>query len=174
MIKVEMVWVLIGLVIGVALLVWWLLATPRHITARTGAFVLPAHVTLKPQPLLTDTELFLYNLMRLAVQDHYLVFTQVPLWSIVHVEAAGPARSELLQRIALKRLDFVLVHPGSRMVEQVVQLEDDESSRLHRGGYHEVIKSVVESAGIRFMTLPPHTSYTIPQLATLLGLGDSE
>ena len=167
-------WVLIGLVIGVALLVWWLLAQPRHVAPRTGTFVLPPHVTLRPQPLLTDTELFLYNLMRLAVQDQYLVFTQVPLWSIVQVEAEGPARSEVLQRIALKRLDFVLVHPGSRIVEQVVQLEDDESSRLHRGDSQEVIKSVVESAGIRFMTLPPHTSYTIPQLATFLGLGDSE
>jgi hypothetical protein len=173
-IKVEMDWVLIGLGVGFAILVWRLFGSPRHVTARKGAFVLHPDVTLRPQPLLTDTELFLYNLMRLAVQDQYLVFTQVPLWSIVRVEAEGPVRSELLRQIALKRLDFVLVHPGSRMVEQVVQLEDDEPSRSHRGDRQEVIKSVVESAGIRFMTLAPHTSYTIPQLATFLGLGDSE
>jgi hypothetical protein len=165
---------LIGLGIGVALLVWRLFASPAHVRAKTGTFVLPPHVTLQPQPLLTDTELFLYNLMRLAVQDQYLVFTQVPLWSVVRVEAEGPARSELLQRIALKRLDFVLVHPGSRLVEQVVQLEDDQPSYSHQGARQEVIKAVVESAGIRFTTLPPHTSYTIPQLAALLGLGDFE
>jgi hypothetical protein len=131
-------------------------------------------VTLQPQALLTDIELFLYNLMRLAVQDQYLVFTQVPLWSIVRVEAEGPARSEVLQQIALKRLDFVLVHPGSRLVEQVVQLEDDQPSQLHQGSRQEVIKAVVESAGIRFTTLPPNTSYTIPQLMGLLGLADLE
>jgi Protein of unknown function (DUF2726) len=169
-----MEWLLIGLGIGITLLVWRLFASPVPVRAKTGTFVLPPHVTLQPQPLLTDTELFLYNLMRLAVQDQYLVFTQVPLLSVIRVEAEGPTRSELLQRIALKRLDYVLVHPGSRLVEQVVQLEDDQRSRSHQGDRREVIKAVVESAGIRFTILPPHTSYTIPQLAALLGLGGSE
>lgn len=167
-------WVLIGLGIGIALLVHRLFAVPHQTKARTGPFALPPHVTLHPQPLLTDTELLLYNLIRLAVQDQYLVFTQVPLWSVVSVEAEGSARSELLQRMALKRIDFVLVHPGSRVVEQVVQLEEAQSSYSDKGDRQEIIKSVVESAGIRFTTLPPHTSYTIPLLATLLGLGDSE
>jgi hypothetical protein len=167
-------WGLIGLGIGVALLVRWFVGSSPSVKTRTGTFVLPPDVTLRPQALLTDTELFLYNLMRLAVQDQYLVFTQVPLWSIVRVEAEGPARSEVLQQIALKRLDFVLVHPGSRQVEQVVQLEDDQPSQLHQGSRQEIIKAVVESAGIRFTTLPPNTSYTIPQLMSLLGLADPE
>ncbi len=165
-------WVLIGL--GIAVLVWRLFTSSHHVKARTGPFSLPPHVTLHPQPLLTDTELLLYNLIRLAVQDQCLVFTQVPLWSIVSVEAEGSARSELLQQIALKRLDFVLVRPGSRVVDQVVQLEEDQLSYSEKGDRQEIIKSVVESAGIRFTTLPSHTSYTIPQLATLLGLGDPE
>jgi hypothetical protein len=167
-------WGLVGLGIGVALLVRWFVGSAPSAKTRTGTFVLPPDVTLQPQALLTDTELFLYNLMRLAVQDQYLVFTQVPLWSIVRVEADGPTRSEVLQQIALKRLDFVLVHPGSRLVEQVVQLENDQPPQLHQGSQQEVIKAVVESAGIRFTTLPPNTSYTIPQLMGLLGLADSE
>lgn len=167
-------WGLIGLGIGVALLVWWFAVSSPSVKVKTGTFVMPPQVTLQPQPLLTDTELFLYNLMRLVVQDQYLVFTQVPLWSIVHVEAEGPTRSDLLQRIALKRLDFVLVHPGSRLVEQVVQLEDDQPSHSRQGDRQEIVKAVVESAGIRFTTLPAHTSYTIPQLAALLGLSDSD
>jgi len=167
-------WGLIGLGIGVALLVWWLAVSSRSVKTKTGIFVIPPHVTLQPQALLTDTELFLYNLLRLAVQDQYLVFTQVPLWSIVHVDAEKSVRSEVLQQIALKRLDFVLVHPGSRLVEQVVQLEDDQASQARQGSRQEVIKAVVDAAGIRFTTLPPHTSYTIPQLTALLGLADSE
>ncbi len=167
-------WGLVGLGAGIALLVWWVVVSSASVKARPGGFVLPPHVKLHPQPLLTDTELYLYNLMRLAVQDHYLVFTQVPLWSIVRVETEGPARSELLQRIALKRLDFVLVHPGSRMVEQVVLLEEEQASHTHQRDRLEIIKAVVESAGIRFMALPAHTSYTIPQLASVLGLADSD
>jgi len=167
-------WGLISLGVCVALMVWWFAVSSPSVKVKMGTFVMPPHVTLQPQPLLTDTELFLYNLMRLVVQDQYLVFTQVPLWSIVHVEAEGPTRSDLLQRIALKRLDFVLVHPGSRLVEQVVQLEDDQPSHFRQGDREEVVKAVVESAGIRFTTLPAHTSYTIPQLAALLGLDDSD
>lgn len=167
-------WGLVGLGVGVVLLIWWFLLPSSSAKIRTGTFALPPQVTLQPQPLLTETELFLYNLMRMAVQDQYLVFTQVPLWSIVRVETEGPARSEVLQRIALKRLDFVLVHPGSRLVEQVVLLEDDQPSHPHQGDRQEIIKAVVESAGIRFTTLPPHTSYTIPQLVALLGLAESE
>jgi len=167
-------WGLVGLGVGVALLVWWYLLSSPSAKIRTGTFVLAPHVKLQSQPLLTETELFLYNLMRMAVQDQYLVFTQVPLWSIVRVETEGPARSEVLQRIALKRLDFVLVHPGSRLVEQVVLLEDDQPSHPHQGDRQEIIKAIVESAGIRFTTLPPHTSYTIPQLVALLGLAESE
>jgi len=167
-------WGLVGLGIGVALLVWWFLLSSPSVKVKSGTFVLPPRVTLRPHPLLTETELFLYNLMRMAVQDQYLVFTQVPLWSIVHMETEGPARSEVLQRIALKRLDFVLVHPGSRLVEQVVQLEDEQPSHLPQGDRQEIIKAVVESAGIRYTTLPPHTSYTIPQLVALLGLAESE
>ena len=172
-------WGLVGLGIGIAVLVWWIVVSSLSVKARAGKvkagnFMLPPHVTLHPQPLLTDTELYLYNLLRLAVQDQYLVFTQVPLWSIVRVETEGPGRSEVLQRIALKRLDFVLVHPGSRLVEQVVQLEEEQPSHLPAGDRQEIIKAVVESAGIRFTTLPLHTSYTIPELVTLLGLADSE
>jgi hypothetical protein len=167
-------WGLVGLGISVALLVRWFVGSSPSIKTRTGTFVLPPHVTLQPQALLTDTELFLYNLMRLAVQDQYLVFTQVPLWSVVRVEAEGAARSEVLHQIALKQLDFVLVHPGSRLVEQVVQLEDDQPSQLRQESRQEIIKAVVESAGIRFTSLPPKTSYTIPELMALLGLADSE
>src|SRR5262245_22776238 len=114
-------WGLVGLGVGVAVLVWLVLLSSASAKVSTGIFVLPPHVNLQSQPLLTETELFLYNLMRMAVQDQYLVFTQVPLWSVVRVETEGPARSEVLQRIALKRLDFVLVHSGSRSEERRVE-----------------------------------------------------
>ena len=32
-----------------------------------------------PPPLLTDQEVQLYNLLRMAVEDRYLLFTQIPL-----------------------------------------------------------------------------------------------
>jgi len=165
--------VFIGLAIAfLAFLVWRLSSFSTRGPVRKDTFALPPGVTLRPQALLTDTELLLYNLIRLAVEDHYLVFARVPLWSIVAIEAEGTIRSQVLRQIALKQLDFVLVHPGTKAAEQVVLVEDDVPPQPHEITRRRDIQSVLEAAGIALTTLKPDTSYTVPQLAKLLGVGD--
>ena len=167
--------VFIGLAIAflvfLAFLVWQMRvfsSTTRPVGKET--FVLPPGVTLRPQALLTDTELLLYNLIRLAVEDHYLVFARVPLWSVVSVEAEGKARSQVLRQIALKQLDFVLVHPGTKAAEQVVLLEEGLPPQPHELTRRRELQSVLQAAGITLTILKPHTSYTVPQLAQLFGV----
>ena len=165
----------IGLVIAfLAFLIWRLRVSSTSGPVRKETFVLPPGVTLRPQPLLTDTDLLLYNLIRLAVQDHYLVFARVPLWSVVSVEAEGKTRLQVLRQIALKQLDIVLVHPGSKIVEQVVLLEEGLTPQPEEVARRREIQSIVQAAGIALTTLKPRTSYTVPQLAQLLGVGDDE
>jgi hypothetical protein len=83
--------IFIGLVIAfLAFLIWRLRVSLTSGPVRKETFVLPPGVTLRPQPLLTDTDLLLYNLIRLAVEDHYLVFVRFRLF-IVSVEAEGKA-----------------------------------------------------------------------------------
>jgi hypothetical protein len=163
----------IGIVL-LAFLVWRLKysLTERPIGKRP--FVLPPGVTLRPQPLLTDTDLLLYNLIRLAVEDHYLVFARVPLWSVVTVEAEGAVRSQVLRQIALKQLDFVLVHPGTKATEQVVLVEEDSPPQPQEITRRREIQSVLQAAGITLTTLNPHTSYTVSQLAQLFGVDNGE
>lgn len=163
----------IGIVL-LAFLVWRLKysLTERPIGKRP--FVLPPGVTLRPQPLLTDTDLLLYNLIRLAVEDHYLVFARVPLWSVVTVEAEGTVRSQVLRQIALKQLDFVLVHPGTKATEQVVLVEEDSPPQPQEITRRREIQSVLQAAGITLTTLNPHTSYTVSQLAQLFGVDNGE
>ena len=166
---------LIGLVIAfLVFLIWRLWSSSTNEPVRKGTFLLPPGVTLRPQPLLTDTDLLLYNLIRLAAQDHFLVFARVPLWSIVSVEAEGKARLYVLRQIALKQLDFVLVHPGSKIVEQVVLLEEGSPPQPEEGARRRDIQVVLKAAGIALITLKTRTSYTVPQLAQLLGLGEEE
>lgn len=165
----------IGLAIAfVIFLIWQLKGSSTSGPLKKEAFVLPPGVTLRPQPLLTDTDLLLYNLIRLAVQDHFLVFARVPLWSIVSVEAEGTARLQLLKKIALKQLDFVLVHPGSKIVEQVVLLEEGVPPQPEEVARRREIQSIVQAAGIALTILKPRTSYTVSQLAQLLGVSDDE
>ena len=165
--------IFIGLAMaGLVFLVWRLRVSSTAGRASKQDFVLPPGVTLRPQPLLTDSDLLLYNLIRLAVEDHYLVFPRVPLWSVVSVEAEGTIRSLVLRQIALKQLDFVLVHPGTKAAEQVVLLEENVPSQPHELSRRRDIQSVLQAAGIVLTTLKPHTSYTVPQLAQLLGVSD--
>jgi hypothetical protein len=170
-----MEYVFIGLAIAfLAFLVWRLRVSSSPAPVKKEPFVLPPGVTLRPQPLLTDTDLLLYNLIRLAVEDHYFVFARVPLWSVVSVEAEGKARSQVLRQIALKQLDFVLVHPGTKAAEQVVLLEEGFPSQPHEVIRRQEIQSVLQAAGITLTILKPHKSYTVPQLAQLFGVGDDE
>ena len=167
--------IFIGLVIAfLAFLIWRLRVSSTAGPVRKETFVLPPGLTLRPQPLLTDTELLLYNLIRLAVEDHYLVFARVPLWSIVSVEAEGKIRLQVLRQIALKQLDFVLVHPGTKVAEQVVLIEEGVPPQPHEVTRRREIQSFLEAAGITLTTLKSHTSYTVPQLAKLLGVAEEE
>lgn len=167
--------VFVGLAIALlAFLVWRLGFSSTAGPVGKEPFVIPPGVTLRPQLLLTDTDLLLYNLIRLAVEDHYLVFARVPLWSVVTVEAEGKARLQVLRQIAMKQLDFVLVHPGTKAAEQVVLLEEGFPPQPLEVTRTREIQSVLQAAGITLTTLSPHTSYTVPQLAQLLGVSDNE
>jgi hypothetical protein len=171
----ENIFIVIGLFIAfLGVLIWRLKVVSTNGPVRKEAFVLPPGVTLRPQPLLNDTDLLMYNLIRLAVQDQYLVFARVPLWSVVNVEAEGQVRSQVLRQIALKQLDFVLVHPGTKVAEQVVLIEEGLPSQPQEVIRRREIQSVVQAAGIMLTTLNPHTSYTVPQLTQLLGVGPDE
>jgi hypothetical protein len=171
--------VFIGLAIAFLVFLAFLVWQMRVYSSTTGSvanetFVLPPGVTLRPQALLTDTELLLYNLIRLAVEDHYLVFARVPLWSLVSVEAEGKVRSQVLRQIVLKQLDFVLVHPGTKTAEQVVLLEEGFPPQPHELTRRQEVQSVLQAAGITLTILKPHTSYTVPQLAQLFGVGGDD
>lgn len=165
----------IGLAIAfLALLVWRLRTSSDTGPASKEPFVLSPGVTLRPQPLLTDNDLLLYNLIRLAVEDHYLVFARVPLWSVVSVEAEGKVRSQILRQIALKQLDFVLVHPGTKSVEQVALLEEGNPIQPGEVVRRQEIQTVLEAAGITLTILKPHISYTVSQLAQMFRVSDEE
>ena len=164
------------MLIGAAVLLgvlWWVIAGSRKTAGTSAAFTLPSGAAVISAPLLTETEIALYNLLQMAVEDRYLIFAHVPLWSFVSVEAMGNARSRLLNHMALKRVDFALVHPGSRQVEQVVQVEDT-SPDPYQAERQRVIESLLDAAGIKLVKVRSKKSYSIPELTALLGLATEE
>ena len=160
----------IALLISLSFLAWRVKTSATTEPTKKEPYVLPPEVILRRQPLLTDADLLLYTLIRLAVEDHYLVFARVPLWSVVSVEAERTTRSQVLRQIALKQLDFVLVHPGTKTADHVVLLEEGSPPQPHEVTRKQEIQSVLQAAGITSTTLSPNMSYTVPQLAQLLGV----
>jgi hypothetical protein len=128
-------------------------------------------VSLHAQPLLTKDEAAFYNLLRLTVQDQYLVFAQVPVWCLVDVQSKDPkARASILNQIALRRVDFVLVHPGTLATFKIIELDDPAIPPAQKERRNKLIDGVFKETGIALVRLQKPGSYTAPALAAALGL----
>lgn len=128
-------------------------------------------VSIRSQPLLTKDEAAFYNLLRLTVQDQYLVFAQVPVWCLVEVQSKDPkARTTFLNQIALRRVDFVLVHPGTLATFKIIELDDPAVPPAQKEVRNKLIDGVFKEAGIALVRLKNSGSYTAPTLAAALGL----
>lgn len=128
-------------------------------------------VTIRSQPLLTKDEAAFYNLLKLTVEDRYLVFAQVPVWCLVDIQAKNPgARATFLNSIALRRVDFVLVHPGTLVTEKIIELDDPAVPAAQKEGRNKLVDGVFKEAGIVLVRLQHPGSYTAPTLAAALGL----
>ena len=79
----------------------------------------------------------------------------------------------MLGKLALKRANFVLVHPGTRIVVKVVELDEPLSSPQRRER-DRLVEQVLQAAGIAVIRLKTQKSYTVPALSSLLGLDPPE
>ncbi|MCP9440745.1 MAG: DUF2726 domain-containing protein [Nitrospira sp.] len=161
-----------GAAVAVAV-VWWLVVRSKASGGSAAGFTLPAEAVVTAQPLLTNEESSFYNRLRIAIQDRYLILAHVPLRVFVSVDVSGKNRSRILKQLVLTRVDFALVHPGSRHVEHVVLL-DGEPPNTAQHDRHHVVESVMAAAGIKVTKARSTRSYTIPELLDLLGLSDEE
>lgn len=135
--------------------------------------LIPPGVLIESQPVLTEAEAGFYNLLRLAVQDRYLVFAQVPLWCLLTVKTGDrKARAAVMNRIALKRVDFVLVHPGTLRVAKVVELEDASEPPPQKLERNRLIEEMLKQAGIEVVRV--RGAQTVPELARLLDAAPDE
>lgn len=163
------------LMAAIGLLLILLIAWPRLVSRvkerETQEPLVPDEVSLRAQPLLTKSEASFYNVLRLAVQDRYLVFAQVPVWCLVEVKSDDrKARAAFLNTIALKRVDFVLVHPGTLAAAKVVELLDPSQASGPREARDQLIDAVCKAAGIKIVRPKARMAYTVTALATLVGV----
>jgi hypothetical protein len=151
----------------------WALARRRS-NGRQPAIVLDSDTAVTLKPLLSEAQARFYNLLRLAVEDRYLVFAHVPLWCVVNVPMPERgARRSLLSRLALKRATFVLVHPGTRLAEKVVEWKEENAPEPSGERTDPLLETVLKSAGVQLVTIHADDAHTTADLVTLFDLGDS-
>ncbi|HET9963577.1 MAG TPA: DUF2726 domain-containing protein [Nitrospiraceae bacterium] len=160
----------VGTAVFLAALAWESFGRRRPSAAAVTA--LPTGATFATKPLLTESEAQLYNMLRLAVQDRYLVFAQIPLWCMLDLRVPpSTPRNELLRELALKCATFALVHPGTRKVEKVVQVDPEEQS----GGSHDaLLESALAVVDVQVVRLRAGQAYTVPGLITVLDLAEPD
>ena len=162
-----------GTAVFLAVLAWE--SFGRKPSGATAVSPLPAGMTFAAKPILTEREVQLYNMLRLAVEDRYLLFTQIPLWCLLDVRVATDMpRNDLLRELALTRATFVLVHPGNRLVEKVVQVERELDEDKAEGARDAIFRSALQAAGVQLVRLREGDAYTVPGLVTALDLADPE
>jgi hypothetical protein len=131
-------------------------------------------VSIQAQSLLTKEEAAFYNLLKLTVEDRYLVLAQVPVWCLVEVKGKDKkALAAFLNTIALRRVDFVLVHPGTLATEKIIELDDPAVPAAQKEARNKLIDGVFKEAGIALVRLKNPGAYSTPTLAAALGLQGS-
>lgn len=163
-----------GVILLLAGLAWRAVAGGGSRRGSAGLPRIPSGLSFAPTVVFSEAELLLYNLVRLAAEDRYLVFADIPLWRIVSIDGADGPRRQVLKQLVLKRVDIALVHPGTRQVEQVIKFERERTGDAPSPPADQMIRDVLQLAGIRVTVLKPGQTYTVQQLEQLLSLAEVE
>lgn len=168
----------IGLLIGCGLLLLlgllWEVIRHRRSVQPLASSIAMEHMKYEPRPLLTETEGVLYNLLRFAAQDRYLVLSQVPLGYVIQTRSiVREDRSRLASRLARQRVPFVLIHPGTKMAEIVV-VPGEASQDASATPWEKWSAAALGSAGIRVVRVSHVQATTIAGLSAMLGIDDDD
>lgn len=130
-------------------------------------------ITVKTQPLMNDADVSMFNLLLLAVRDHFLLLSKVPLRNLLQLRVEDDSsKRAVAQALRNVTVDFVLVHPGTRLPVKAVLLEkpDDDATASHAREW--LVEALFLKAGTEVIWLDQESRYSVEQLTHLLGLDE--
>ena len=136
---------------------------------------LPGTTAVMPRAILSKGEATLFNLIRLAVQDSYLVYAKLPVSNLVTVtEEDQDIRRMLLQTLQSARVDVALIHPGT--LHPIIGIKFVKNGGLSTQSHDrdQLVDAVLQAAGIQVIPVEVNTTYTVAKLVEMLGLGEPE
>ena len=103
---------LAGLVLGVIFLLQWIWRRPYSAGPVPSLSQESGESVVTSRPLMSPEEATLFNLIKLAAQDHMLVLAKMPILSILSLgDNDEEARKAVMRTIQPVRCDVILAHP---------------------------------------------------------------
>lgn len=166
---------LVLLVVGVGLLLRWIWRRP---VSKESLMMTPTEsgeTVVSPRQILSSEEATLFNLVKLAAQEHFLVLGKLSLLQlVVFRENDEEARRSLMRNIQTLRLDVVLVHPGTRQAQTVIKFHKEQEGSSAGNERERLMETILKAAGIGLVGLSVDQTYSVEQLKGLLGLAEEE
>lgn len=129
-------------------------------------------VVVQARPLMTGSEVALFNLLLLAVRNHFLLLAKVPLRSLVQLRIDDESDKRVLARtIRNVMVDFVVVHPGTQLPVKTIFLRKSGNDEVPTSrSQARVVDTLLHTAGLEVFRLDQDARYSVEQLTELLGL----
>jgi hypothetical protein len=132
---------------------------------------LEERVAVKAQPLMNDSEVWLFNLLLLVVRDHFLLLPKIPLKSLVHLRVDDDSSKRVLAHTLRNvTVDFVAVHPGTKLPFIAIFVRKPEHDARASRSQERLVEALFQKAGIAVVRLDQEARYSVERLTNLLGL----
>lgn len=129
------------------------------------------HVSAIARPLMDGPDVSMFNLLLLAVRDHFLLLSKIPLRSLMHLriedDSVKRALAPILRNVTV---DFVAVHPGTRLPVKAIFVRKPEDDAMTSSSQERLVEALLRKAGIDVLRLDPEVLYSVERLTNLLGL----
>ena len=160
-------------VLGVVVVVVALLVWRRRLKLVPAAGVridaIGDQVSAMARPLMDGPDVSMFNLLLLAVRDHFLLLSKIPVRSLMHLRVEDDSvRRALMLTLRNVTVDFVAVHPGTRL--PVIAIFVRRGDAPASSSQERLVDALFHQAGIEVIRLDQEARYSVEQLIDLLGL----
>ncbi|MDR4495082.1 MAG: DUF2726 domain-containing protein [Nitrospirales bacterium] len=163
------------LTLGVGLLLRWIWRRPVSEEPLVMTASESGETVVSPRQVFSSDEATLFNLIKLASQEHFLVLGKLSLLQLVSfLDQDEEARRALMRNIQTLRLDVVLIHPGIRQAKTVIKFRKEKEGSAVVDERERLMETILKAAGIGLVRLSVEQTYSVEQLVGLLGLAEEE
>ncbi len=163
------------LVVGVGVLLRWIWRRPVSKETLVGPPLESGESVVSPRQILSSDEATLFNLIKVAAQDHFLVLGKLSLLQLVSfLDKDEEAKRAVMRNIQSLRLDVVLVHPGTRQPQTVIKFRKEKDGSAVVDERERLMETILKAAGIGLVALSLDQNYSLAQIVGLLGLAEEE